>query len=292
MLTPDQLTGKQKQTYEAQIKHAKKVFQVGVHDISNEDYHGSAGISKSGITLLNEETFYYWGEYLNPDRPKKVSNKSFELGNAVHTYLLENELFKKTYEIIPKFKGKGCKKAKEEFMAAHLDKVLIEQNTLEIILATTKAVKEHPKASLFLTAESQIEKSFFWLDEETGLLCKSRPDLILGNLTIDLKTTDKASKKHFARSIHNYSYYIQAAMMADAQKAVRGVEPEVVLFVACEPKYPFFTRTYVLGQPSIDKGREVYKEALLKAQACFLSGDWFGSSKEIEEIDIPSYAFY
>jgi hypothetical protein len=44
MLTPEQLTGKQKEAYEAQIKHAKKIFPVGVHDISNEDYHSSAGI--------------------------------------------------------------------------------------------------------------------------------------------------------------------------------------------------------------------------------------------------------
>lgn len=75
MLTPEQLTGKQKQAYEAQIKHAKKVFPVGMHDISNEDYHSSAGISKSGIALLKDETFYYWGTYLNPKKPPQITKK-------------------------------------------------------------------------------------------------------------------------------------------------------------------------------------------------------------------------
>jgi hypothetical protein len=52
MLTLEQLTGKQKEAYEAQIKHAKKIFPVGVHDISNEDYHSSAGISKKRIIVI------------------------------------------------------------------------------------------------------------------------------------------------------------------------------------------------------------------------------------------------
>lgn len=294
MLTPDQLTGQQKQAYEAQCCLAKKIFSVGMHDISNEDYHCSAGISRSGISKFKEDPLYYWGEYINPKKPraKEEKKRSLELGNAVHCYLLENEKFNDCYTVIPKFSGKGSKKCKQEFIAEHNGKILLDQNDLEIIKATAGAVREHPDASLFLGEDSLVEKSFFWIDEDTGLLCKARPDIILGNLTIDLKTTDKAPKKWFSRSIHNYDYHIQAAMILDAQKAVTGTEPQVFLFIACEPKYPYLVKVYPLGQPSIDKGREEYKNELLKAQRYFISNQWRSIGKDMEEIDIPNYAFY
>jgi exodeoxyribonuclease VIII len=293
MLTPEQLTGKQREAYEAQMRHAKKIFPVGVHDISNEDYHISAGLSKSGLNLVKDDPYYYWAFYLNPDRPeKKETKRSLDLGNAVHSYLLERDKFNNAYIVMPEFSGKGSREKKAAFIEEHKDKILINADDLGVVKATANAVQTHPKASLLLGEDSVIEKSLFWIDEETGLLCKSRPDIILGNLTIDLKTTDKPTERWFSKSIHNFGYNIQAAMMADAQKATLEAEPESILFIACEPKYPYYCKVYPLGEPSIEKGREDYKKELYKVQPCFIENNFSLYKDQLEEINIPGWAFY
>lgn len=291
MLTPEQLTGKKKEAYEAQIKHAKKIFPVGVHDISNEDYHSSAGISKSGL-LLFKKPRKYWHKYLNPNAKPIKKKKSFELGNAVHTYLLEPKLYNKHYKIMPKFTGKGSVAKKLEFREANKKKVLIRKVDSEIVKAATQAIAQHPKANNFFTANNrQIEKSFFWIDTDTGLLVKSRPDIIIDDWIIELKTTANSEEEVFSRDINRYGYHVQAAMAIEAQKQLFNKQINRFLFVACETEEPYITEVYALDDGSIDKGLDIYKTELIKAQTCFIEDDWLGESKNIRWIGIPHYAF-
>jgi hypothetical protein len=291
MLTPDQLTGQQKQAYEAQCRLAKKIFPVGEYDICNEDYHRSMGISKSGIALLKKAPLKYWHRYLNPNFTNEIK-ASFNLGSAVHKYLLERPDFDNEFAVLPdmKFTTKEGKAVKKDYSQKHHNKILLQHGVFEQVKAVTSAIIAHAKANTILK-RGVFERSCFWIDEDTGLMVKSRPDILFDDWVIELKTTNDATEESFSRDIYRYGYHIQAAMAIDSQKYLYNKQINKFLFIACEVEEPYLTNLYALDNGAIDKGQDVYKQQLMKAQSCFINDDWQGESKNLQWISIPGYAF-
>jgi hypothetical protein len=273
--------------YQPQLAYGGKVFRPGVYSISNEEYHASVGISRSAIILAKQSPLHYWDAYLNPIKQKSKSKRSFQLGNAVHNYLLEPELFKEQYMIMPVFAGKGSKKAKEDFKKENKGKTFIKKSDLEIVEAIANVIDKHPTAS-HLIKDACYEKSIYWIDEESGLICKARPDIWHSNMIVDLKTTDCAEFNSFKSSITNYGYYIQAAMCLDAISAIALEEHNNFLFVAVETERPHAAVSYQLKEEAIQQGRHDYKKELLNLKPCFEADKWPGY--EDQEISIKRYA--
>ncbi len=150
-----------------------------------------------------------------------------------------------------------------------------------------KSIKKHATAQ-DLIENAKYEKSIFWVDEESGLLCKARPDIWHGNMIIDLKTTACASAKSFEYSATEYGYYLQAGMCLDAIKNIADEEHDNFIFVAVETIRPFSTVVYPLANEAIVQGRSDYKSALLQLKECFETNNWPGYQDQ--EISIKRYA--
>ena len=273
--------------FEPQLQFGSKVYQPGVYDISNEEYHASAGISRSAISEFLKSPLHYWDRYINPNKPAFKASKSFEVGSAAHVYLLENEKFHATYSVVPKFSGKGMKAAKEEFLAQNQGKEFISQKNFDDVMGVVKSIEGHLTALEFITG-AIYEQSIYWVDEDTGLLCKARPDIWHGNMIVDLKTTECAKASKFQYSISEYDYHIQAAMILEAIKVAALEEHLNYVFVVAETKRPYPAVSYPLNQQSIFQGRDEYKNTLHKMKECF---EKFGKDKwpgyEDQEIGLP-----
>src|ERR1700739_7402 len=66
-------------------------------DMTNEHYHRSLAISRSGIMKFLESPYKYWADYINPNRPPKRTTAAMQFGSAFHTLLLEPQKFSDEY---------------------------------------------------------------------------------------------------------------------------------------------------------------------------------------------------
>nr|WP_237029017.1 PD-(D/E)XK nuclease-like domain-containing protein [Phaeobacter porticola] len=116
---------------------------------------------------------------------------------------------------------------------------------LTVVEAMRDAVVAHPIAGkLFAPGSGVVELSCYWIDEETGLLCRCRPDWWRHDgKIVDLKSALDASEEGFSKSIAGWSYYKQDPFYLDGgNKAVKqgpdlGMPaPTAFIFVVCEPK--------------------------------------------------------
>jgi exodeoxyribonuclease VIII len=226
--------------YQPQLQCGGKVYLPGVYDISIEEYHTSAGISRSGIAELRKTPKHYWDKYINPNRPAEKKKKCFELGTAVHTYLIERDKFEQGYIIEPKFSGKGSKANKAKFREENKGKKFITNADLAKVKAIASEIENHKSANDLIKG-AIYEKSIYWIDGDTGLLCKARPDIWHANLLADIKTTECAEYYKFEGSVTNYDYYIQAAMCLDAVRERALEEHDNFFFIAVETERPHVT---------------------------------------------------
>lgn len=75
-------------------------MEPGIYDnISNADYHGGPGISKSGLDLIAKSPahYFYAANVANDNERAPTAAQAF--GTAFHALLLEPEEFKKTYAV-------------------------------------------------------------------------------------------------------------------------------------------------------------------------------------------------
>lgn len=162
------------------------------------------------------------------------------------------------------------------------------------------AVIEHPKLCKLLTdPHGKAELSVYWRDEETGLLLRCRPDLWVGDIVMDIKTTEDASESAFERTVEKWAYHVQAAFYLDGTKAAieqsGGVLPEGLkipkhfMFGPVEKKPPHLTAAYVLSPAVIEIGRREYRKNLATLAECLRTDEWPGHPQEVRVIELPAW---
>lgn len=159
------------------------------------------------------------------------------------------------------------------------------------IHAMRDALMAHPAANALLTSvPGEAEKSVYWIDKETGVLCRCRPDWWRDdNILVDLKTTEDASPEGFARSIAKFRYDVQDAFYTDGVKAATGKKPKAFVFIAVEKKPPYGVGVYVLDSESREIGRLQYQRDLQVFAECERTGEWPGYGDQIQTITLPAW---
>lgn len=277
---------------EKQIQLNENLYKFpGIYDISENEYHGGAGISRSSLlefTNLDGRCPYkYWYKKVNGTIQEE--KKHFLFGHALHTFFLEPEEFEKRFLVIPKMR-KNTNQYKD-----YIEKITPELNNRKIIddeqyksiQGMNKRINEHEIAALLINKKSHIEKSLYWIDRDTGVLCKARPDIISKNILIDLKSSKDLAYRSFRYGIKEYGYHIQAAMIQDGWATLTGNKIEMSISLACEKEEPWLPIIYQLNPDDIELGREMYKDALVYFKKCRDTDTWPGYKSKI--ISIPRY---
>lgn len=287
--------------YQPQLQFGKKVFEPGVYDLSNEEYHSSVGISRSAICEFLKTPYHFFDKYTNdrtrlpyiqpdPEEEPENNEKALLIGNALHTYVLERSDFWNRFTIhieIDKRNNDGKELAKQiEIQTKGMLK--LTEKVFLLVKNIAKAISCHEDASR-LIKNSVYEKSVYWIDEDTGLLCKARPDIWHSKYIADIKTTACAAEIPFSNSIYSYGYHLQGAMIFDALKYAAHEEHDAFVFIAAEKKRPFAVATYELHADAVAKGIFEYKEALKGIKRCMENNSWPGYTHKI--IDLPFRAY-
>lgn len=257
----------------------------GIYNISNEDYHSGPGISKSGLDLIARSPAHYIGA-------ERKSTPAFALGSAAHCAILEPDTFETRY-----YRGEDIRRgtkawAELEAKAAGRE-VLKPLEDWDLAWRIREAVMANDGAKILLNGHEKglVELSAYWIDSETGELCRCRPDYWLKSFgfVVDLKTTTDASPGAFARSVASYRYHVQAAFYSDGLMAL-GYRVNGFYFLAVEKDPPFAAAVYSLAPEAILEGRRLYRRDLDTYHRCRKTGIWPGYA-EFRELNLPAWAY-
>ena len=202
-----------------------------IENLSNEVYHASNAISNSSLSLVAESpALLEW----QANCPQETVS-AFDLGNAVHTLILEPHKYDDEYIVAPSFnlRTNQGKEDKKEFYEKSEGEGKIILSAEDDTKARTMAASAfaHPTVKKLFSLPGVSEASFFWVDPETGIVCKCRPDRYVKTqpIIIDVKTTDKIEL--FDKSIHDFRYYVQDAFYSEGFQQVMEQTPSFFFLV-------------------------------------------------------------
>lgn len=224
------------------------------------------------------------------DHPKQ--SEDFAFGEACHVCTLEHERFLAEYIKAPRFSGEGSRKAKAEFESANASKVVLASNEYERAMAMRDSVRRHVAASRLVQSGGLVEVSGVWVDEQTGIPCKMRADLISDAFSaiVDLKTTRNASEESFHKDAATFGYHRQAAFYLDGL-AILGKPLKRFIFIAVEKEEPHAVSLYRLSERAIEKGRRENRTLLNQYAKCCKENAWPGYPAQVIEIDLPEWYY-
>ena len=265
-------------------------------DVPMEGYLRHHGVNASLLKLFHKSAAHVRAEQTVP----KKETPALKLGTAIHTSILEPDTFQSLYCLKPDGidrRTKVGKKAWEDLLLANPGKEILTRTEWDVCHKTRKSVWASPAAKSLLSAkQAAVESTVGWKDDDTGLLCKCRPDLLASaggwSFVVNLKSTKDASARGFAREVANYGWHIGAAMTLEGLQYVAPFKRRH-LFLAVEKVEPYACGVYELGESSALEGENLYRAYLERYAECTKSEVWQGypAAYQSTEIQLPEWAF-
>jgi exodeoxyribonuclease VIII len=260
------------------------------HNIPNDAYHAGEGVSKSMLDMVAINPAMLKWQRAAPVDTEKL--KALDMGTALHCVILEPQEFDKRFIVAPQFNRRSNAGKEEEsaFLAEVAGKgmTVMDAEQGRKLQLMRESVMAHPAARWLLEAEGQCESSHYWIDPETGELCRIRPDKRLIKHPIMLDVKKVADMDRFARHIEEFRYHVQDAMYREGGQQTTG-EPHGFIFIAVSEtidcgRYP--VRVFELDAPDIDAGHALFRRDLNTYHHCRTTNDWGG----VEIIKRPEWA--
>lgn len=244
-------------------------IQPGLYqNITHNQYHRDLPrdiVSNSYLSRLNECP----AKALIPVEDSPI----LTFGRAMHCFVLEGaDIFWNEFAVSPKFdrRTKEGKAGSVKFEADNFGKSIINEEEYAMIKDMARAVLSHPTARELLV-DGCAEQTAIWIDEETGIRCKCRPDLVPhgdhGTL-VDLKGMAGVAPHEFTRSVVAHGYARQAGMYAEGVYQVTGKIIDIFAFIAVEKEPPYRVEVYTLAKCFLGWGYDEFHRLLRLEKQC------------------------
>ncbi len=281
--------------------------KAGIYpDISIHEYHR---------VLTNIVSKSYLVKFLECPAAARVLDKDSDdkrLGRAMHPFILEGEeAFKREFAVMPDFpcpagqnpKGwKNTTKYKElraEWESGVIGKEIITHEQHQKILGMNQGVKNNPAAKEILSRGTP-EVTLIWQDPDTGIWCKSRPDMILMETAdfFDLKKSQKVTAHGFQSSMVKFGYFVQAAMAFEGMFQITHNKFNAFTMIAVKDCEPFQCEVHPLDMDWINIGFNEFKRLLRLEARCreqnywpnYTPADWTNVRRaKCETLLVPGY---
>ena len=262
----------------------------GLHkDVPYEVYASWDALRSSYLSKFKRSPRHALSYRLNPREPSAAMN----LGTAIHSAVLEPEMFEKEYAAAPKVdrRTKPGKATWAEFLAQNPKVSVLSSENMDTCLRIRESVWSEPWAEALLGGKGENELCAVWQDPEFKVACKCRVDRFSASrgAIIDLKTTRDASREAFGRAIENYDYHVQAAFYLDGFDAI-SPHPRTFLWIAIEKEPPYGASVGEADSADLEEGRRRYKAAIGMHLEAERTGVWPGYPSEIQIFQRPPWA--
>lgn len=276
-----------------------------VMDMPAEQYHAIDAMSASAMKHLARSPWHY--KHRQPITPTKPMLQ----GTLAHCAILEPDALAQRYVVVPGDAPRRPTKAQlnaknpspdsvsamawwQAFNDSAAGREIVSAEDYATTMAQIEAVRACPVLSkLFATGQGEV--SVFWIDEETGIYCKARPDWvhIVDDQTVklvDLKSTADESPSGFGRAAARMGYHLQAAHYAEGFAQATGYTVEQFMFAAVSNSAPVLAVPYVLTDEIEAQAIDERRELLERLAWCRAHDQWPHYGEGVQPLDFPAYA--
>lgn len=276
------------------VVSANEKQKTGIfYGMSNEEYHSGPGISKSGLDYIaTNPSNYIWQRSAPVDADKL---DAMDMGSALHCMLLEPDEFSSRFVTAPDadMRTNSGKAKMAEFIEEHKKPgvTILDFEQMRKLRIMFDSAMSHPVVKMIFEAEGYNEASIYWIDKETGELCRVRPDRVIKcdgrPVIVDVKKV--AGLDRFANNVHEHRYPVQQAMYQDGFKNHFGHDADFwflqVSDVINAGRYPVTVEE--LPQDWVNDGFDLYRKNLLTYHQCKQNDDWL----HVPKITRPRWAY-
>lgn len=280
----------------------------GYWDQTNDEYHAGPGTSKSDLDLVARSLRHYWAAKRAPARTERKRTDAMLLGSAVHTAVLEPDLFGEQYVRVPDdaptrptSRQINAKKPSAETLDAiaywrnfeqdNAGKELLTAEQWRTAIEIRDAVHADPIARTIF-AGGRAEQSVHAKDAATGLHIKCRIDYLndAAGLIGDLKTTDDASPADFGRHSANFRYHVQCGYYRRVMREAFGEAPPYWVFVAVEKDPPYAIGVYFVDEEIASLGARLAERDLRRLAQALDSDQWPAyTTSQVSPLVLPGW---
>ena len=266
-------------------------MEPGIYkDISHKDYHAMKDIISNS----------YLGRLDKVPAAAKITQEetaAFLFGRAFHCYVLEGiDVYVEQFAIADKvdLRTKAGKEWWATFKENNQHKDVITLDDHETIEKMGNSINAHPFASKLLS-EGVPETTLIWQDEETGIMCKARPDHTPdGNkgVLLDLKSTRNASEYAFRSDCVKFGYAREAGIYTEGFARLTGANYKdlIFAFIAVEKDPPYRVEVYTLDVDFLDYGVMDFHRLLKIEKECRDNNFWPNyKNAGAQELQKPSF---
>ena len=247
-------------------------------DMPAAQYHAVDALSKSMMSKILKSPAHYRAALNEHQEP----TKSMQMGTAIHTAVLEPQLYSQVVAVVPPDIDGRTKEGKQ-WKEAHKSRIHLTHAEDIDVQGVANSVRRHPFWDI-IHLSHKIEASVFAQDEQTGLALKARPDLWIEDHTlVDVKTTDDATPEGFTRTIGSFGYHIQAAHYM----AMTGADN--FIFVAVERKAPYAIGIYKLDAEWLQAGENLRRKAISTLHECRALDSWPAYPTATQTLSCPKW---
>lgn len=250
-----------------------------IENMSAEEYNNAPGIRSSLLKVIDKSPAHANDSLVNP--PSQTAAMRF--GTAFHCFILEPQKFADQYSV---FEGdrrtKEGKDKYEEIIAS--GRLVLSLDDYDTITAMASAIGNDADASALLRDPAgKAEVSVFWEDDYTGLKCKCRPDLWVGDTLYDIKSTLDASPIGFPHEVKKFGYGLSAVHY------MAGTQAKRFIFIAVEKKAPYAVALYELDALSLDYCARKRESLMDYWRDCLVTRRYPAYSSGVQVISLPNY---
>lgn len=259
-------------------------MQPGIYpDLSFADYLALDAASKGKLWTLHSKTPAHC-------RVEREPSPDMVWGTAFHMAVLEPDRFDSSVVSNP---YDGRTKAGKEFVAEHSGRLILSHDDYEGVVSARDVLFGNATIKALIEREGVSEATGVWVDPDTRLLCRCRPDHYVPSLAMiaDVKTTTNASPEMFAKTAAQFGYDLQAEFYSEGWNRAGGGEVEDFIFIVVERTPPYAHAIYQLDESARLRGRTIMQKALLTYQQCKAADRWPGYPAEVSRLNFPQWVY-
>lgn len=276
-----------------------------VCDMPAEQYHAVEALSATGLRVFARSPWHFHNRVpVKPTRPMLR-------GTLAHCAVLEPHAMEQRYVVTPADAPRRptkaqwqAKKPSEESQAAMAwwedfqrkceGREIIMAEEYEITQMQLRAIAADPDLAKTLRS-GQAEVSVFWIDPQTGIYCKARPDWVhgLGGAEVellDLKSTADESPSGFGRAAARMKYHLQAVHYTEGFEIATGCDVSQFTFAAVTNTPPVLAVPYKLTDEIEAQAYDERRELLERFAWCRSEGKWPAYGQGVQLLDFPAWA--
>lgn len=261
--------------------------------IKTPEYHSDRkAVNSSSLKKIIKSPLAFHDAFYG--KPKEPTD-SMKFGTLAHLVLLQGNIFRDRYVVMPEFESKtadgkpseskNTKYYKDQVeqwkKTLNPDAIVVTQEERESLFGVIDAIVNYKRAANLLK-NGKPEICGYWRDDQTGILCRMQADFVSfdGDTLVDVKTV--ADLEIFEKSIASYDYPFQMAMYAEGIKNITGKRPKTLVWLAVENKAPFECKVLLVPPEYEEAGNFRYRFAMDKLKKCIDEGKFGGAQDEVE----------